>query len=338
MPFENVLRNYFASGEWTIEEGQSGWNNTTRFIEAEGRRWVLRIYETHKDEDKIRYEHGLLMALNKVDMPFKVPMPIRCFDGSTIVRLEDGSERIACLFSYIEGQRPEEGKAEIGYAFGVAAGQLSRSLAQISDVGKPIYPPYYEMDSAHPLCTPDAVSAFCFAPPIEFREEALVDALLAIGEALQRYRSYLPSFRTLPHQLIHGDINHSNSLVSGDGSDDRLAAVLDFEFCTWDLRAMEFAVIVSGLLSDEEALGTVELFLRGVGEQLTLEKAEAEAVPLLVQLRILDVFLHFLGRYLDGVDGENVLGEQIRSAYEGLRRLERIEDDLLQLSLRHLVR
>ncbi|QMV44690.1 phosphotransferase [Cohnella cholangitidis] len=137
MSFDQVLRKYFADGNWKVAEGQSGWNNTTRFIEADGTRWVLRIYETHKDEAKIRYEHEILLALNELSLPFKVPMPIPNIDGSTIVRLEDGSERLACLFTYIEGQRPEEGSLEMGYAFGVATGQLSKALANVMVTGRP---------------------------------------------------------------------------------------------------------------------------------------------------------------------------------------------------------
>ncbi len=335
MPFDQILRRYFASGEWKVEEGQSGWNNTTRFVEADGHRWVLRVYETHKDTGKIRFEHEILLALCELSLPFQIPVPIRCDDGSTLVRLADGTERLACLFAYIEGRRPEEGSKEIAHALGAATGYLSKALGGLKVSGAPMYPPYYEMDSAHPLCTPDIVVKFCFTPPVEFQEEAV--ALRMIGEAIEKFRGYLPQFRSLPHQLIHGDINHSNSLVSrSDEREDRIAAILDFEFCTVDLRVMELAVIVSGFLTGENAMDNVEYFLSGVGQQLRLERAEVEAIPLLVQLRILDVFLHFLGRYLDGVDGEDVLREQTISAYEGLLQLAFHTNQLSELCNRQL--
>jgi homoserine kinase type II len=324
---------YFYNGDYKIVEGQSGWNNTTRFVEADGLRWVLRIYETHKDLEKIRFEHEILLALCELPLPFQVPVPVRADNGSTIVRLEDGTERLACLFSYIEGRRPEEGSREIAHSIGVATGQLSRALGDLKIEGSPIYPPYHEMDIAHPLCTQDKVTAFCNAPPIEFQGEAI--ALRAIGEALQNFRMYLPRFRSLPHQLIHGDINHSNLLVS-ESDPKRIAVILDFEFCTRDLRVMEIAVLISGFLTGENAMDNIEGFLSGAGEQLRLDMAEAEAIPLLVELRILDVFLHFLGRYLDGVDGEGVFREQTLSAYDGLRQLEKIGDELLKLSFRYL--
>ncbi|MBO9598544.1 MAG: hypothetical protein J7559_12105, partial [Cohnella sp.] len=57
VPFDNVLEQYWPNGEWTVSEGQSGWNNTTRYVHAEGSKWVLRIYETHRDAAKVSFEH-----------------------------------------------------------------------------------------------------------------------------------------------------------------------------------------------------------------------------------------------------------------------------------------
>jgi hypothetical protein len=45
-------------------------------------------------------------------------------------------------------------------------------------------------------------------------------------------------------------------------------------------------------------------------------------LPLLIELRRLDVFIHFLGRYLDRVDAEAVLIDIIQSTYEKTKWLE----------------
>lgn len=333
MPFDQVLQRYFTNEQWKVEEGQSGWNNTTRFVESEGCRYVMRIYETHRDVEKVRFEHEVLLALSKLTLPFQVPIPQRCMDGSTIVELMDGTQRLACLFAYIEGKRPDEGDGNVVYSIGQVAGQLSKALSGLEFIDTPVYPPYYEMDKAHPLCTADKVATFCNEPPLAFQGESA--QLRTIGEAIERFRVFLPQFRALPHQLIHGDMNHSNCLVSvEEGS--KISAVLDFEFCTHDLRVMELAVIVSGLLSDDQPLTGIESLFTGFGEQLQLNRAEVEAIPLLVELRILDVFLHFLGRYWDGVDGEDVLREQTMSAFDGLLKLQKHSDALSTLSFRHL--
>ena len=335
MSFDAILHRYFPEGRWEIEQGHSGWNNTTRFVRADGRRWVLRIYETHKDEEKIRFEHRLLKKLNEVNLSFRVPKPAACEDGSTIVRLEDGTGRLACLFAYIDGDRPEEGAVEAAESLGETTGELVHALAALELPDAPAYAHYYEIEASYPWCTPDKVASFCAEPPAGLEEEA--SALRLIAEELDGFRAYAPRFRLLPHQLIHGDINFSNCLVSADKSG-RIGAVLDFEFCTRDLRAMEIAVVLSGFLGADSGAYTIEAFLRGAGRRLRLSREEAEAIPGLIRLRTLDVFLHFLNRYFDGVDGVAVLKEQTASAARNLIRLngengwltDRVEKYLMQ--------
>lgn len=330
MPFEDVLIQYWPRGGWTIFEGASGWNNTTRYVRADGRKWVLRVYETHRETDKVAFEHALLRSLGEMDLPFGVPCPIRARNGATYVVTQDGTERLACVFPYLEGERPPERDRQAAAAIGTAAARLSIALAQVQVVGEPQYPPYYELNLAHPLCSPDKVAAFCAAPPEAFASEA--ERLNVIGQALHEIRSMLPQLRELPHQLIHGDINHSNLL-----GENTITAVLDFEFCTWDARAMELAVIVAGLLSESEEhsdiddLPLIESMLRGFGESLRLSREEVEAIPILVRLRKLDVFLHFLGRFWDGVDNADVLLTQLRSAECGLKRFLTIEKPIKSL-------
>lgn len=335
IPIDDVLGQYWPNGVWTIAEGQSGWNNTTRYVQADGRRWVLRIYETHREAAKVAFEHEVLRSLNEMTVPFKVPCPIMARSGGTYVVTRDGTERLACVFPYLEGERPPARDSRVASAIGTAAAHLSIALARVQTALEPQYPPYYELDQAHPLCTPDRVAAFCSAPPEAFAAEA--GRLGVIGQALGEIRRFLPKLRGLPHQLIHGDINHSN-LLGGQN----ITAVLDFEFCTRDLRVMEPAVIVAGLLSeseqqsDSEDLPLIEAMLRGFGEKMRLSREEVEAVPVLVRLRKLDVFLHFLGRYWDGVDDAAVLLTQIRSAESGLQRYLAIEKTIEKMCYNYL--
>ncbi|MFC5467524.1 phosphotransferase [Cohnella suwonensis] len=338
--FKQALKHYFPESSWTIEEGASGWNNTTRYVKADGKRWVLRVYETHKDPSKVRFEHELLLALNGLELPFRVPQPILATNGQSYVLLEDGTDRLACLFPYIEGERPQENDPGIAYRLGKASGRLSVALRGLTVTTPSSYPPYYEMDSAHPQAGASKVEAFCVSAPEPF--ERLREPLSRIGDELRRFRERLPELRSLPHQLIHGDINCSNALAGGKNGRE-IAAILDFEFGTWDLRAMEFAVLVAGYMNEEEsgteaaAIGScVEPLLKGAGEEIKLERAEASAIPLLVKLRMLDVFLHFLGRYWDGVDGADVLEEQITSVGKGLKSLARADGELSRLCMRYL--
>jgi homoserine kinase type II len=306
---DEILAQYFPRGSWLTWVGQSGANNTTRFVRVDDEQYVLRIYETHQDVDKVKYEHAILVALAEMSLPFSTPLPVTSRDGKTIVRTRNG--KIAGLFRYLDGVNPALDELAEVHSYGRTAGLLSASLAHVQINQHPAYRPYYEIESTHPRCSIQDVLSFCKKPPSEFSEQTT--DLLVIHEQLTSFMEQVPTLRQLPHQLVHGDINASNILVNEDGI---VSAVLDFEFVTNDLRVMELAVCLSDFIqpSEEATITWVKInsFLSGYGQSLKLTEAEIEAVPVLIQLRSLDVYIHFLGRYFDQVSSIDIVKEYIQ--------------------------
>ncbi|CAI6085047.1 phosphotransferase [Cohnella sp. JJ-181] len=321
MPIASILSRYEPVMRWSVSEGESGWNNTTRIAEdACGVKRVLRIYETHRDADKIAFEHEVLLKLGTCGLPFAVPRPVAMPSGATFATLTDGTGRYAALFTYTEGVRPDGTDPIVASAIGDAVGRLSLALRDLRPEASPAYWPCYELERTHPSCPGSVIASFCETPPAQFagkREE-----LGRIGEALRAFEAALPAIRALPHQLVHGDVNDSNLLA--DPQDlTRIAAILDFEFCTMELRAMEPAVVLAGWMGEEDHFLAAEAFLRSYANIVSLSAEEIEALPLLMKLRRLDVFVHFLGRYLSGVDDAAVLLQQTRETDAGLTALSR---------------
>ncbi|TDL65122.1 aminoglycoside phosphotransferase [Rhodococcus qingshengii] len=308
---DEILAQYFPAGSWVAWVGQSGANNTTRFVTVVDEQYVLRIYETHQDEEKVKYEHAILVALSEMILTFSIPQPVRSRDGKTIVRTRDG--KIAGLFRYLDGVNPALAELEEIHSFGRTAGQLSASLAHVQINQRPAYRPYYEIENTHPSCSLQEVLSFCKKPPSEFSEQTT--DLLIIFKQLTSFMEQVSTLRQLPHQLVHGDLNASNILVNEDAV---VSAVLDFEFVTNDLRVMELAVCLSDFIEPrEEKTNTwakINAFLSGYGQSLKLTDAEIEAIPFLIQLRSLDVFIHFLGRYLDQVSSIDIVKEYIQKS------------------------
>jgi homoserine kinase type II len=308
---DEILVQYFPAGSWVTWVGQSGANNTTRFVRVDDEQYVLRVYETHQEVDKVKYEHAILVALAEMHLTFSIPEPIQSRDGKTIVRTRDG--KIAGLFGYLDGVNPALDELAEIHSYGRTAGLLSASLAHVQIQQRPAYRPYYEIESTHPSCSIQDIFNFCQKPPIEFLEQT--NDLQGIYEQLTSFIEQVPTLRQLQHQLVHGDLNASNILVNEDGM---VSAVLDFEFVTNDLRVMELAVCLSDFIqpSEEETITWAKIlsFLSGYGESLKLTVAEIEAVPVLIQLRSLDVFIHFLGRYLDQVSSIDVVKEYIQKS------------------------
>ncbi|OZB95004.1 phosphotransferase [Paenibacillus sp. XY044] len=331
----SILNHYASIWRGDITQGESGWNNTTRFVEGPEGRGVLRIYQTHRDLDKIRFEHAVLASLAQSNLGFSTPVPVPSLTGDTVVQLEDGSGRYACLFKYIDGIRPKAGGFRAAYSFGEAAGSLSYALSRIVLETSPAYRPYYEIAHSYPAFSPERVGQFCIAPPEPFRD--LEGPLRGIGEAYGEVSRELEGLERLPQQLVHGDLNVSNLLVGAD-KPEQVTALLDFEFCTRDVRAMEPAVILPGLLGDDKDAGMEAAvhFCRGFGSRVRLTREEIRAVPVLMKLRNVDVFLHFMTRYDDGTDGPEVLREQIPAIRAELARLERDRTTVEALLERYL--
>ncbi|MBU9720968.1 MULTISPECIES: phosphotransferase [Bacillaceae] len=309
---QELLHYFFDDKQFgQIYEGKSGYNNTTCYLKREEKKYIVRIYETHRDEGKVKLEHDFLLKLQDVpDMPFKVPLPV-VRDGETLYRLSSG--KIGCVYHHIEGENPDFETSEELVSFGASTGNLMHALSKI-EVDQPfIYQPYYEIEHAHPNCPLTEVVSWCNNPPEAFAEWK--KELHWIAEQVMSFHKYVPHLKALLHQIIHGDLNASNVLV---GHDKRITAILDFEFTTWDLRVMEVAVCVSDILFNgdkrEFNLEKVQHFFKGLSSTIKLTDAELKSLPILVQLRRLDVFLHFLGRYLDGIDDAAVLKEQIEKA------------------------
>ncbi|MFP3122817.1 phosphotransferase [Ectobacillus funiculus] len=313
---DEILVRFFPKGSWRTWEGGTGANNTTRFVEVQDERYVLRIYETHQDEDKVRYEHSVLLALKELPLLFGIPEPIMTPEGDTVVRTKDG--KIAGLFRFLDGVNPTLDDPAQLRSFGWTTGQLTRFLAKVGVNQAPVYRPYYEIENTHPRCSLQEVIRFCMNPPAEFTAQAA--ELLYISKQLTVFQESIPMLKQLPHQLVHGDLNGSNILVNEAGE---VSAVLDFEFVTNDLRVMELAVCLADCIrpgQDEAIIWTkIDAFLSGYGSVMKLTEAEIAMIPILIQLRRLDVFLHFLGRHWDGIDPVETVQKYV---YEAVRRAD----------------
>jgi homoserine kinase type II len=297
-----------------------GVNNTTGLIASESTSYVMRIYETHRDETKVRAEHETLIALTRLPMPFHTPRPITASDGRSYIRTPDG--KIAALFAYIEGTHPAFEQPDQLRDFGHKVAALSTALSQIDPAQPSEYRPYYEIEHTHPLCPPEKVRQFCMIPPDSFA--IYQDALSHVDAALQKMQQHRAALEQLPHQLIHGDLNASNVLAESEHGP--ITAILDFEFVTRDLRVMELAVCLSDLVVPEVDEGhtwdSIAAFVQGYGSMLRLTEGEIAAVPALLALRRLDVFIHFLGRYWDGVDSAEQLARFIAGIDKRLAWIE----------------
>lgn len=360
LPYEqqlisDVLTLYGFTSAWQGERSKSGMNNSTFILHTSEADYIMRQYETHNDQAKIAFEHGVLTALSNTDFELESPEPVlplstgnedeeidhgskrskNLVQGSkqtyqTIRDLGTGADKIVALFRFLEGVNPVWDSPEQLFLLGRAAGQLSSALAKLELELDPVYPPYYRIDEAYPLCTPVRLLEWCASPP---------DTLAACAEELRQLQHELPrlfealrGMEQLPHQLVHGDVNASNVLVDQEGT---MSAILDFEFATWDLRVMELAVPMSDMLTmdkSEEWMWQAQAYLiRGFREKVELTDEELKAIPQLILLRSLDVVMHFISRMVEGTDEPEVAVQQIIKLKQRIDWMHRNEEQLREL-------
>ncbi len=307
---DSLVTQFIPCEEYSSFQRKGGMNNITHFIETESGKYVLRVYQTHCDIEKVMYEHAILLKLQQYKLPFGTPEPIYSVDRETVKHTEDGKP--VAMFRYMEGMTPSFTTGAELKSFGWAAGKLSSALKNVTMPLRPVYRPYYEIENTHPKCPVDAVISFCESPAFPF--DQFRDQLSQVARQLTMFREKSQIIKNLPHQLIHGDLNASNVLADEEGN---ITAILDFEFVTEDLRVMELCVCLSEIInmkqSDEKLWSNLASFLEGYSEEQKLAPEEIEVIPLLVLLRRLDVFIHFFGRYWDGIDASQILMDQIKN-------------------------
>ncbi|TCN01971.1 homoserine kinase type II [Paenibacillus sp. BK033] len=326
-----LIEQYRFDGQWKVVPGDSGMNNTTRMIKAGDERYVLRVYNNHRDRNIVALEHQVLFALDRQQPGFSVPVPVENRSRDTVSVLQDGA--LAALYRYIPGERPTVQHKEHIRSLGESAARVSKALRGMTISHKPIYDPYYLLEETYSSLIRHELPVI-----LQSSEQfiARADKAAAIVNQVKDLSRGLPAVKELPHQWIHGDLNFSNTVADGE----TIIGVLDFEFCTVDVRAMELVVAQIDFFKGEESeiWERLRLFCEGYGSIDKLTLAEVEVMPLLIKLRMLDVFLHFAGRYKEGLDDAALVAGFIDQTYQICEWVDRNEEQLLTLFRHELLK
>lgn len=276
-----------------------GVNNIVQYVTLpSGEKELLRIYNNGCDAKRVQFEHGILKQLNAMEKPmsFQVPnfVPSKDDSSKTMVRLSNGAD--ACMCKIIPGELP---KLTCARDLGRAAGELNVSLKKNVNMDRSLcsVAPYWKMWDVHHAVTRENFIETMQGPLFDHVREVadlMMAETLAITDRCENaYRE------TLPVQLIHGDLHYDNVLVK----DGRVTALLDFEFSSFDWRALEIAIGLSKYAGEEpNAMPYFDDYIDGYATSGELTLVEAKAVPDLINLRILSNIVYFVGRHIAGED------------------------------------
>lgn len=281
-------------GAATVQPTLRGASNKTYFVDAQAGKFILKLYGNSTTTAQIKYEHSILLYLLSREKSFAVPAPIPTESGETLVLVNknDISLRVA-LFPLLPGQPANRNNIHHTRAAGQALGELHLALANFDLSGELAQlPPWGDLYHIHPL-----VKDPFEIPPLlglnSNERSRLVKTLTEVIEA----KPYL--YKTLPVQTIHADYLSPNILLENN----RVVAVLDFEFATKDLRLIDY---ICGI--DHFALfpwqqtphwDFVKAFSVGYSEYVSLSKHEAEAITITWRLQRLSSIVYWTGWFLE---------------------------------------
>ncbi|MGH3148569.1 MAG: phosphotransferase, partial [Rubrobacter sp.] len=126
------------------------------------------------------------------------------------------------------------------------------------------------------------------------------------------------------------DLFRGNVLLLGD----RVSGVLDFEFSSPDLRAMDFAVglFAFGVSARNVEGGwpPIEAFAAGYRRRVALSPEEIGALPMLLRLREAVTLVHWAGRLRQGLTTEGELARRSGDMLELDGWLSRYGEELVR--------
>src|SRR5450631_615845 len=119
------------AGPWHLLPLSGGTNNLVWRVEtADGERYVLHLFPDLSQLSRRRYEAALLSALSHIDLPFRLPLPIKTHNGEDIASIEHGAETLAfaILSPFLPGERPDRNDPTLAFSGGVAMSVLDNTL------------------------------------------------------------------------------------------------------------------------------------------------------------------------------------------------------------------
>ncbi len=296
---------------WQIDLLARGTNNRVLRVATPAGEYILRVYGNHADARRLGFEHAVIAHLQAARLPFALPVPIPTTAGEPYMRVATGSsEGLAALTRLILGEHPRAGDLEQARAGGGALGMLDLALASLESPGEGVsWRSLGDLTHCHAL-VPD--------PPAALGELPIgVDGRRRLLERYEWLMSHLPGlYETLPQQIVHEDFDMSNVLLDGV----RVSGVLDFEFCSRDVRVMDLTVAINWWPLDYFGTGgewpIIQALIAGYAEHVTLLDDEIAALPLLIEFRAFTSLIHRLGRYRQGLNSLESVVQRVEAAME----------------------
>lgn len=321
-----------VANPWQIFPLHGGTNSRIWRVEvADGQSYVLRLTS---NEAGIRYEAALLSALSKKQLPFLLPLPLRAHNDDILVPFEQeaGTPTLATLSSLLPGSLPERNDPSNAFQAALTLARLHSALAEL--------PEFHPSNSSH---APATFGELTHCHPLVPDPLAAIERLPIDRVQVRQIRAYLTttiesieSLTRLPQQLLHRDYDPNNILMDNQ----KVSAVLDFEFAATDIRILDLCIALSwwpvDLLGSGKEWSLIDTFGGTYINHFPLSEEELRAIPAVLRLRDVTSLVHRIGRYFAGQETDARMQDRVMHSFWREEWLSANHTTLLEHALKWL--
>ena len=288
-----LLEHYDLTPPITEFPLSQGVNNTIVGIRTGNGDYALKHFNAPHNLEGLQYEHDLLTWLATQPLSFAVPAPIQTKSGHTLYQDENGHH---ILMPLLQGQCPDHKDPIQIQAVGAALGELHTTLNTYPTTPRPHAVPFSNLKNIHPhVPNPETLTP----KDLKWQSTPKSDKLCGWWrEEVASLNTFLTdTYPTLPTQVIHGDIAPSNTLYHNN----KISAVLDFEFAGPDVRIIDVASGFKFSMRTWENDAPWQIgkhFYQGYQSQVTLTPLEHTSLITIMCLRDMVSTIWWLGRNL----------------------------------------
>lgn len=269
-----ALLDYYAL-EGELQPLLSERDQNCLLVTPHNERYVLKIANAAEDPIVTDFQVQALLYIETHGCPIATPCIVPTRTGQLSIKMSDGGrDHVARLVTFVPG-RPIAAELldeKIAFAIGAALAEVHVALAGFGHAG-----------DGQPLLW-DLQRALELRPLLQHISDATLRT--TIGDCLDEYEAKsLPYLRSSSRQVIHGDLNPGNVLLTSDKTS--IAGVIDFGDMVRAPIIADLAIAASYLRSvDTDSLALIASMLAGYDKVSQLAPDALAALRCLVRTRL----------------------------------------------------
>ena len=289
----NALQSaYSIPSPWDFDFLASRSHNHLALVRsADDHEFVLCTYAS-SNPAPVHYIQHILHSINAAALPFHLPIAVPTTAGAYVEVQHDGYRQwVATLTPLLVGDQPSPEDTTAAARAGIALGQLTHQLAQVTPPPIPCPTPAVgSLTQIHPAITNPEMNVH--VAPLS------VDRVVKLMQVVELCTAFGLHTERMPQQLVHGEFTYQNVLFDND----ELTAVLDFEQLHRDARIYDLAIALSSWCTFDDTYDrrVLRAFGRGYCSVVTLQSAERDGLLDAMRMVRMHRFLRTLGDYQSG--------------------------------------